>query len=70
MLRINFETPVVLDVQLARTLSDKDLSCRILNLAKHETEVTILFLMDLMEVDRRSLHIDDGYPSLFSFVCA
>jgi len=68
MLKLSFETPVTLEIQPARALSDKDLSCRILRLSKFETEISIAFLLDLMEVSRRGLHIEEHYPSLFSYV--
>ena len=68
MQKINFLEPVQIKLELAGRLSDHALADRLSHLAKHETEVTLAFLLDLIELDRRGIHIQKGFPSLFSYL--
>ena len=52
---------------LLHLVSDDELLARTCELARHETEITILTLHHLNEIQRRMLHRKRGYPSLFEY---
>ena len=48
-------------------VSDADLLFRTRELARHETELTIVTIQHLDEIERRELYEERGYPSLFAY---
>ena len=50
-----------------RFVSDDELLFRIRELARHETELTIVTIQHLDEIERRELYDKRGYPSLFEY---
>jgi 5-methylcytosine-specific restriction endonuclease McrA len=50
-----------------RRLTDDDLWNRIAFLAKEERRITLDVLLHLKEIDRRRLHLDRGYSSLYEY---
>ena len=48
-------------------VSDADLLFRTRELARHETELTIITIQHLDEIERRELYEERGYPSLFAY---
>ena len=48
-------------------VSDADLLFRTRELARHETEITIVTIQHLDEIDCRELYEERGYPSLFAY---
>ena len=49
-------------------VSDDELLFRTRELARHETELTIVTIQHLDEIERRELYDTRGYPSLFEYV--
>ena len=48
-------------------VSDDELLFRTRELARHETELTIVTIQHLDEIERRELYDKRGYPSLFEY---
>ena len=53
-------------MELSR-LSNRELSDSLLALVRHERVTSVQVLEHLIEVEKRSLHLSDGYSSLFAY---
>jgi 5-methylcytosine-specific restriction endonuclease McrA len=50
-----------------RSLSDNEILSRILRLTRRERSVTLLVLLHLIEIERRRLHLKQGYGSMHAY---
>lgn len=50
-----------------RALSDRDILSRTLELTRRERSATLEVLLHLNEIERRQLHLEQGYSSLFDY---
>ena len=50
-----------------RSLSDKDILSRTLELTRRERAVTLQVLLHLAEIEKRQLHLKEGFPSMFAY---
>ena len=50
-----------------RSLSDSDILFRTQELTRRERSVTLQVLLDLNEIERRKLHLKQGYSSMFAY---
>jgi 5-methylcytosine-specific restriction endonuclease McrA len=50
-----------------RSLSDSDILSRVQNLAMRERKLTLALLLHLNEIERRKLHLKQGYSSMFDY---
>jgi 5-methylcytosine-specific restriction endonuclease McrA len=50
-----------------RSLSDADICSRVRDLAARERKLTLLLLLHLNEIERRKLHLKQGYSSMFDY---
>ena len=55
------------EINTLRFVSDDELLFRTRELARHETELTIVTIQHLDEIERRELYDKRGYPSLFEY---
>lgn len=68
MIQLTFQEPVVLNLQPARELNSSELSRRLSHMAAHEKELSLAFLLDLLEVNRRKIYVDLNCPSIFLYL--
>ena len=50
-----------------RSLPDKDILSRTLELTRRERSLTLQVLLHLNEIERRKLHLTQGYASMFAY---
>ena len=61
----SFQSPS--EINTLHFVSDEELLFRTRELARHETELTIVTIQHLDEIERRELYDTRGYPSLFEY---
>ncbi|HEU4364393.1 MAG TPA: HNH endonuclease signature motif containing protein, partial [Candidatus Krumholzibacteria bacterium] len=66
VVHINAKEVALMSVFL-RSLSDKDILSRTLELTRRERSVTLSVLLNLNEVERRQLHLKEGFSSMFAY---
>ena len=50
-----------------RSSSDRDIPSRLQELVRRERSLTLSVLLHLNEIERRALHLRQGYPSMFAY---
>ncbi|HEU4365013.1 MAG TPA: HNH endonuclease signature motif containing protein [Candidatus Krumholzibacteria bacterium] len=66
VVHVNAQEVALMSVSL-RSLSDKDILSRTLELTRRERSATLGVLQHLNEIERRKLHLTQGYSSLFDY---